>query len=154
VSHATAQLTVPLPSTSLAAVARRLVQLLRRRAGRGPTSAKALWAGDDAVLVVFGGGYSKAEQTLWAQGESEAALSYRRALLDTLEDEMRAVVEAEVGRPVGTVMTCARHAPEVMAIVFLLEPLGGSGSVSAGQWGAGEEPAPHYSLEAHAQRSA
>jgi Na+-translocating membrane potential-generating system (MpsC) len=149
-TEAVAQLSAPPATSSLAVVSRRLVQLMRRRAGRGPTHAKANWAGEDAVLVLFEGGYTKAEQTLWAQGRADAALSYRHAVLDALEDDMRAVLEQELERPVRTVLACARHAPETMAVVFLLEPLGGSDSVSAGRWGAGDEPAPHPSFGASA----
>jgi len=147
-AEAVAELSSPPASAPLAAVSRGLVRLFRRRVGRGPTEARAIWAGEDAVLVIFGGGYTRAEQTLWSEGRAETALSYRRTVLETLEDEMRAVLETEVGRPVEAVLTCARHAPELMAIVFLLEPLGGSGSVSAGRWGAGHAPAPHVGAAA------
>jgi hypothetical protein len=126
------------------------VQLLAQRAGRGPTHAKAFWAGQDTVLVLFGGGYTKAEQTLWAHQRPEVALAYRQAVLDALEGDMRGVIEAQVGRSVTAVLACARHEPEVMAVVFLLEPLGGSDSLNAGPWGAGVEPAPQPSLHAEA----
>ena len=124
----------------LAELSRGLVHLFRQRAGRGPTEARAFWAGDDAVLVLLGGGYTKAEQTLARQGRPEPALAYRQAVLATLEDEMRAALEASLGRRVEVVMGAAYHDPDVMAVVFLLEPLGGSGS--AGRWGTGEEPVP------------
>jgi hypothetical protein len=64
-------------------------------------------------------------------------------VLDALEDDMRAVVEESVGRTVGAVLATAHHNPDVMAAIFLLEPLGGSGSGEARRWGAGEPPAPH-----------
>jgi hypothetical protein len=59
---------------------------------------------------------------------------------------MREVVEAAVGRSVIAVLSTAHHDPDVMAAVFLLEPLGGSGSGEAGRWGAGDSPAPHRPL--------
>jgi uncharacterized protein YbcI len=133
---------------SLAALSRGLVQLLRHRAGRGPTQAKSYWAGDDAVLVLFGGGYTKAEKTLWSQGRSDTAASYRHAVLDALEADMRGVVEETLGRPVLAVLAAAHHEPDVMAAVFLLEPLGGNGSAEVARWGAGDEPAPHPPLGA------
>jgi uncharacterized protein YbcI len=128
---------------SLGALSRGLVKLLHDRVGRGPTRAKAFWAGDDALLVLFSDVYTRAEKTLWAQGQLETARAYRQAVLDTLENNMRSVVEETVQRPVTTVMTCAQHDPDVMAVVFLLESLGGSGSQHAGRWGAGNSPAPH-----------
>ena len=108
----------------LAALSRGLVQLFRHRAGRGPTEAKSFWAGDDAVLVLLGGGYTKAETTRWEQGRSDTAVAYRNAVLDALEDDMREVVEESIGRRVSAVLATAHHDPDVMAAVFLLEPLG------------------------------
>jgi len=135
----------------LAELSRGIVQLFRHRAGRGPTQAKSFWAGDDALLVLLGGGYTKAEKTLSDQGRPETALSYRNAVLSTLEGDMRTIVEARVGRPVEVVMATAHHDPDVMAVVFLLEPLGGSGSAERGRWGAGDEPVPHPLTEDGAQ---
>ena len=142
----------PAPRTqSLAPLSRGLVQLFRHRAGRGPTHAKSFWAGDDALLVLFGGGYTKAEKTLWDQGHPDTAVAYRHAVLDALEDDMRSVVNAAVGRSVEAVLVSAHHDPDVMAAVFLLEPLGGSGSAEAGRWGAGDSSAPHPPLNSRAQ---
>ena len=139
---------------SLAALSRGLVQLFRHRAGRGPTQAKAFWAGGDALLVIFGGGYTKAEQTLWDQGRPDAAVAYRQAVFDALEDDMRAVVQTSVERTVDAVLVSAHHDPDVMAAVFLLEPLGGSGSAEAGRWGADGSSAPHPPLDAHTPATA
>lgn len=141
--HTTEFVTGTAQGHSLAALSRGLVQLFRHRAGRGPTQAKSYWAGDDALLVLFGGGYTKAEKTLWAQGHSDTAASYRHAVLDALADDMRAVVEESVGRQVTAVLAAAHHDPDVMAAIFLLESLGGSGSAEAGRWGADGEPASH-----------
>jgi len=139
---------------SLAALSRGLVQLFRHRAGRGPTQAKSFWAGEDALLVLFGGGYTKAEKTLWEQGRPDTAVAYRHAVLEALEDEMREVVESSLGRTVVAVLATAHHDPDVMAAVFLLEPLGGSGSAEAGRWGAGTSPASHPPLQPRAHAPA
>jgi uncharacterized protein YbcI len=135
--------TAPPYTASLASLSRGLVQLFRHRAGRGPTQAKAYWADDDALLVLFGGGYTRAEKTLWDQGRLDTAVAYRQAVLDALRDDMRAVVEEIVGRTVLAVLSDAHHDPDVMAAIFVLEPLGGSSSAEAGRWGVGDEPAPH-----------
>jgi uncharacterized protein YbcI len=136
-------------SHSLAPLSRGLVQLFRQRAGRGPTRAESFWAGEDALLVLFGGGYTRAEKTLWDQGRLDTAVAYRRAVLEALENDMRMVVENSVGRDVVAVLASAHHDPDVVAAVFLLEPLGGSGSGEAGRWGAGDEPASHPPPETH-----
>ena len=129
-------------------MSRGLVQLFRHRAGRGPTQAKSFWAGDDTLRVLFGGGYTKAEKTLWEQGRPDTASSYRHAVLEALQPDMRAVVEGSVGRRVEAVLAAAHHDPDVMAAIFLLEPLGGRGSAEVGRWGAGVSPAPQSSSEA------
>jgi Na+-translocating membrane potential-generating system (MpsC) len=135
---------------SLAPLSRGLVQLFRHRAGRGPTRAKSFWAGDDALLVLFGGGYTKAEKTLWDQGRPDTAMSYRHAVLEALEEDMRDVVERAVARPVSAVLAAAHHDPDVMAAIFLLEPLGGSGSAEVGRWGADGSSASHPPQDARA----
>jgi hypothetical protein len=147
VKSTTSELTqTPSDTHSLAPLSRGLVQLFRHRAGRGPTQAKSFWAGEDAVLVLFGGGYTKAEKTLWDHGRPDTAMNYRHAVLEALENDMRAVVEATLERGVEAVMAAAHHDPDVMAAIFLLEPLGGSGSAEAGRGGAGDEPASRASV--------
>src|SRR5215217_109176 len=106
---------------SLAPLSRGLVQLLRHRAGRGPTEAKSFWAGDDAVLVLFGGGFTRAEKTLSDHGRAHTALAYRHCVQEALEDAMGREVEAVTGRQVQAVLSCARQEPDVMAEIFLLE---------------------------------
>jgi hypothetical protein len=127
----------------LGTLSRKLVQLLRLRAGRGPTEAKSFWAGDDTLLVLFVGGYTKAERTLLEHGRTHMALAYRHAVQGALEREMCAEVEQVTGRTVSTAMGCAHQEPDVVAQVFLLEPLGGSGDPVEEVWGAGGSPAPH-----------
>ena len=141
----------PLRTHSLAPLSRGLVQLFRHRAGRGPTQARSFWAGEDALLVLFGGGYTKAEKTLWEQGRPDTAVAYRHAVLEALEDDMRDVVETSLGRTVVAVLATAHHEPDETAAVFLLEPLGGSGSAEEGRWGAGDSLTPHPPLDATAQ---
>ena len=145
---------LPGHTQSLAQLSRGLVQLFRHRAGRGPTQAKAYWAGEDALLVLFGGGYTKAEQTLWDQGHLDTATAYRQAVFEVLEEDMRAVVRTSVGRSVDAVLVSAHHEPDVMATVFLLEPLGGNGSAEAGRWGADDSSAPHPPLTSPAPATA
>jgi len=45
---------VTLAGPQLAELSRRLVQVLRREVGRGPTQAKSFWAGDDLLVTLFG----------------------------------------------------------------------------------------------------
>jgi hypothetical protein len=92
------------------------------------------------VLVLLGGGYTKAEQTLARQGTPGARAGVPPGRPRHARGRDARGPRASLGRRVDVVMTAANHDPDVMAVVFMLEPLGGSGS--AGRWGAGEEPVP------------
>lgn len=126
---------------TLGRLSRAFVQLLRQRVGRGPSEVKSDWAGDDVLLVLFGDGFTTAERTLWNHGRSQTARSYRQAVMEALEPEFRALVEQQTERRVVALLSCTHHEPDVMAAVFLLEPLGGSDSSDAGRGDAGGRPA-------------
>ena len=128
-------------SEALGKLSRDFVQLLRQRVGRGPSEVKSEWAGNDALVVLFGNGFTTAERTLWNHGRSKTARSYRQAVMEALEPEFRAMVEQQTGRGVVALLSCTHHEPDVMAAVFLLEPLGGSDSSDAGSGDAGGRPA-------------
>ena len=81
----------------LAAISNQLVRLLRDATGRGPTQCKTFWAGDEMILVQIKGGYSAAEHTLAEAGHEDEVHSSRRALQDSIEDEMRNIVETRGG---------------------------------------------------------
>jgi hypothetical protein len=106
----------------LAELSRRLVQLMRRDAGRGPTRAKSYWAGPDVLLTIFGDGFLLSEKTLLEHGLEGVALAYRGAIQQTLREDMRAEVERTTGRRVVAAMGCAHHDPDLMIELFLFEP--------------------------------
>jgi uncharacterized protein YbcI len=105
----------------LGELSRALVQLLRHEAGRGPTQAKTHWAGDDLVVVMFGGGYTTAERTLWSQGRHETTREYRLAIQDALRGQMCEEVERRLGRRVVASMSAFHHEPDLIAEIFVLE---------------------------------
>ncbi len=131
----------PTSPDTLGDLTRRLTQVMRRSAGRGPGVARCHWAGPDVLLALFADGSTKVEETLLRHGEDQVALNYRRALQEALENEMKAEVERATGRSVITVMSCARFEPDLVAEIFLLKP-GGPGAAEAGPRGAGNTPAP------------
>jgi hypothetical protein len=106
----------------LSELSRRLVQLMRRDAGRGPTLAKCHWAGPDVLLTIFGDGFLLSEKTLLSHGLEGVALAYRGAIQHTLRDAMCAEVERATGRRVVAAMGCAHHDPDLMAEMFVFEP--------------------------------
>jgi uncharacterized protein YbcI len=106
----------------LAELSRRLVQLMRRDAGRGPTRAKSYWAGSDVLVTIFGDGFLLSEKTLLDHGLEGVAMAYRGAIQQTLRDAMRSEVERTTGRRVTAAMGCAHHNPDLMVEIFVFEP--------------------------------
>jgi hypothetical protein len=106
----------------------------RRGSGRGPTVARCHWAGPNTLLVLFGDGFTKVEETLLRHGLDETALRYRETLQHALENEMKAEVERITGRSVTAVLSCARSEPDLIAEIFLLAP-GEPGLAEAGPQG-------------------
>jgi uncharacterized protein YbcI len=112
----------PSGGPQLAELSRRLVQLMRRDAGRGPTRARCHWAGPDVLLTIFGDGFLLSEKTLLSHGLEGVALAYRGAIQQTLRNAMRDEVERATGRRVLAAMGCAHHDPDLMVEVFVFEP--------------------------------
>ena len=71
----------------LASISRRIVQLLATFAGKGTTRCKTHWAGPDMLVVVLGGGYTEAEQTLYDRGRTEDVRVYRAAIQEALSED-------------------------------------------------------------------
>jgi uncharacterized protein YbcI len=130
----------------LGALSRRIVQLLHRRAGRGPTQAKSYWAGDDILLVILGDGFTEVERTLSEKGRSRLALAYRSAIQEALEDEMRAEVERVTGRRVMAAMSPLHRDPDLIIQIFMLEGLEGRGAREPTKRGAADAAAPRPGL--------
>ena len=106
----------------LAAIARAMVALQKQYAGKGPAKCKAYWAGSDTLLVLFGGGYTAAEQTMYEGGRGGTVRDARRAFQDTMEARMTALVEALVGRRVVAFMSASTQEPDLAAELFVFEP--------------------------------
>ena len=114
---------IPAGGELLASISRRIVQLLARHAGKGPTKCKTHWAGSDTLVVVLGGGYTEAEQTLYERGRAEDVRAYRSAIQDALSADMSNEVESLTGRKVVAFMSCSHQEPDLLVEIFVLEPL-------------------------------
>lgn len=106
----------------LAAVSNAMVQLRKEFAGKGPTRAKTYWAGDDLLIVLMGGGYTTAEETLYREGRGDAVKESRQAMQDVLEGRMRQMVEDMTGREVVAFMSASHQSPDLVLEVFVLAP--------------------------------
>jgi uncharacterized protein YbcI len=114
----------------LASISRRIVQLFARHAGKGPTRCKTHWAGPDLLIVVLGGGYTEAEQTLYERGRAEDVRAYRSAIQEALREDMTAEVEELISRKVVAFMSTSHQDPDLLVEVFVLEPVAGEASVA------------------------
>jgi uncharacterized protein YbcI len=120
----------PASGELLASISRRIVQLLARHAGKGPTKCKTHWAGPDVLVVVLGGGYTEAERTLYERGRSDDVRAYRSAIQEALSDDMCGEVESLTGRKVVAFMSCSHQEPDLLVELFVLEPLAESPSAA------------------------
>jgi len=107
----------------LASISRRIVQLLARHAGKGPTKCKTHWAGPDLLVVVLGGGYTEAERTLYERGHAEDVRAYRSAIQEALSEDMTAEVEELTRRKVIAFMSTSHQDPDLLVEIFVLEPV-------------------------------
>jgi uncharacterized protein YbcI len=99
-----------------------VVRLLRDFAGKGPTTCKAYWAGPDILVVMLSGGYTTAEQTLFAGGHGQSVRDSRMKLQDTLAARLSATIEELTGRKVVAFMNASHQDPDLSAELFVLEP--------------------------------
>jgi uncharacterized protein YbcI len=101
-----------------------IVAIQKELYGRGPTKAQT-HIGDDLVVVVLQGGYSRAENTLVAAGRDDAVNESRLAMQDTLEEPSVTVVQRLTGRAVRSFMSANDPEQEYQVEVFVLEPESG-----------------------------
>jgi uncharacterized protein YbcI len=123
----------------LASISRRTVQVLARHAGKGPTKCKSHWAGPDMLVVVLGGGYTEAEETLYERGRAEDVRAYRAAIQDALSEDVASEVETLTERSVVAFMSASHQDPDLQVEIFVLEPLPGA-ATDGSQLTASEPP--------------
>ena len=106
----------------LAALSGAMVALFRDFLGKGPERCKSYWAGSDMLVILLGGGYTVAEQTLYDAGQGQAVQTSRHALQVTLSARMSETVEQLSGRKVIAFMSASHQDPDLSAEMFVLEP--------------------------------
>ena len=106
----------------LAAISNAMVQLRKEFAGKGPTQAKTYWAGDDLLIVLMGGGFTAAEETLYQEGRGDAVRDSRQAMQDVLEGRMRRIIGEMTGREVVAFMSASHQSPDLVLEAFALAP--------------------------------
>jgi uncharacterized protein YbcI len=106
-----------------------MVRLYKEAFGRGPTKARAQFAGHDTLVVILENSLTVGERNLVAMGEHQRLREARLFFQYALEDQFRGVVEQALGRRTVAFISGIDTARDVAMEVFTLEPdLEGSGA--------------------------
>jgi uncharacterized protein YbcI len=107
-----------------------MVAVFKEAFGRGPTKARAQFAGHDTLLVTLESSLTVAERNLVAIGEHRRLREARLFVSDALEDQLRAIVEQALGRKTLAYVSGIDTARDLTIELFTLEP-GGEGAGSS-----------------------
>ena len=111
-----------LSSSPLLEISNATVRLYKAAFGRGPTHARARFAGTDTLVVLLQDTLTVSERKLAALGEHERLRAHRLLLHKVVEDEIRAVVEEILERPTLSLISGLDTDRDVAAEVVLLAP--------------------------------
>ncbi|MBV9944257.1 MAG: DUF2294 family protein [Solirubrobacterales bacterium] len=98
------------------------VRLYKETFGRGPTHARARFAGADTLVVLLQEAMTVGERRLAALGEHERVREHRVLIHRTVDDEMRATVERILSRRTLALINGIDTRCDVAVEVFLLAP--------------------------------
>lgn len=112
----------PVASSPLLEISNATVRLYKAAFGRGPTHARARFAGSDSLVVLLQDTMTVSERKLAALGEHERLRAHRLLLHQVIEDEIRAVVEEALGRPTLSLISGLDTVRDVAAEVVLMAP--------------------------------
>jgi len=98
-----------------------MVRLYKEHLGKGPTRCRT-YLHPELVIVVLGGGYSAAEQTLQQAGKWYEVRQARQLWQDSMQVRFVDAVERLSGRKVAAFMSANRQDPDVAVEIFVLEP--------------------------------
>ena len=98
-----------------------MVHLYKEAFGRGPTKARALFAGHDTLVVILENSLTVAERNLMAMGEDQRLREARLFFQYALEDQFRAIVEQALDRRTVAFVSGIDTRRDVAMEVFTLE---------------------------------
>jgi len=110
-------------SSPLLEISNATVRLYKAAFGRGPTHARARFAGTDTLVVLLQDTMTVTERRLAALGEHERLRAHRLLLHKVVEDEIRTVVEEVLERPTLSVISGLDTERDVAAEVLVLAPV-------------------------------
>jgi uncharacterized protein YbcI len=109
------------PTSLLAGVSNAMVALHKEQFGRGPISARAHFAGPNALVCVLEDVFLPAERKLVAMGDHQRVRETRVAFQVATADDFVAAVEQIVGRKVRAFASAADVAQNVVFENFVFE---------------------------------
>jgi uncharacterized protein YbcI len=98
-----------------------MVGLYKEHFGEGPTRCRTYFP-PDLVIVVLGGGYSAAEQTMLEGGRWYEVRQARQLWQDSMQAKFVDAIEKLTGRKVAAFMSANRQDPDMAVEMFVLEP--------------------------------
>jgi uncharacterized protein YbcI len=101
-----------------------MVRLYKEAFGRGPTKARAQFAGADMLVVTLEASLTVPERNLVAMGEHQRLREARLFFQHALEDQFRTIVEQALGRRTLAFISGIDTRQDVAVEVFTLEPAG------------------------------
>lgn len=103
-------------------IATEMVRLYKEAFGRGPTKARAQFAGPDLLVVTLEDSLTVAERNLAALGEADRLREGRLFFQLAMEDSFRGIVERILGRRTIAFVSGLDVRNDVSVEVFTLEP--------------------------------
>ena len=104
------------------------VRLYKETFGRGPTHARARFAGTDTLVVLLQDTMTVSERKLAELGEHERLRAHRLLVHRAVDDKLRAVVERILSRRTLSLISGIDPHCDVAVEVFLLAPVPEPGS--------------------------
>lgn len=98
-----------------------MVRLYKEAFGRGPTKARAQFAGQDTLVVILEASLTVAERNLVAMGEHQRLREARLFFQYALEDQFRGIVEQALSRRTVAFVSGIDTERDVAIEVFTLE---------------------------------
>jgi uncharacterized protein YbcI len=122
--HTAATATTTADRSPMLEISNAMVRVYKEAFGRGPTKARAQFAGPDTLVVILEASLTVAERNLATMGEHQRLREARLFFHDTLEDQFRAIVEEALSRRTVAVVSGIDINRDVAIEVFTLEPAG------------------------------
>ena len=97
-----------------------MVGLYKHHYGEGPPRCRT-YLHPDLVIVVLGGGYSAAEQTLFEAGKWHEVRQARLSWQDSMKAKFVDAIEGLTGRKVAAFMSANRQDPDLAVEMFVLD---------------------------------